>query len=59
MSARESGAVSRAIRLVLRGISPARAAVREGVNRSSIYRAMKRYGIGCTGTPGRKPKHKR
>jgi transposase len=58
MSARESAGVGRAIRLVLRGISPARAAEREGVNKSSVYRAMRRYGIQCSGTPGRKPRRR-
>lgn len=59
MSGRESSAVMRAIKLVQQGASPAKAARMAGCDRSSIYRAMKRHGIECTGTPGRKPRRKR
>lgn len=49
----------RAIKLLLHGASPVKAARMAGCDRSSVYRAMKRYGIPCTGTPGRKPKRRK
>jgi transposase-like protein len=58
MSARESSAVMRALKLVMHGASPAKAARMAGCNPSSVYRAMKRHGVECTGTPGRKPRRR-
>lgn len=60
MSARDSANLAHALRLVTKsGWTPARAAARAGLAPSTVYRAMKRYGIACTGTPGRKPKKHR
>jgi len=60
MSARESAELMHALRLILNSGWPvAKAARRAGLVPSTVYRAMKRRGIACSGTPGRKPKRRK
>jgi hypothetical protein len=42
MSARQSSAVDKALRLIARGFTPYRAAKKTGIALSTIYRAVKR-----------------
>ena len=42
MSARQSAATARALRLIARGVNPHAAAARAGIAASTIYRALKK-----------------
>ena len=49
MTARQSSAVDRALKLVRAGVTPYRAALDTGIAFSTVYRACKRHGIPATG----------
>lgn len=54
MGAKVSAEMKRALAHVVSGAAPRWASKHCGVSVSALYRAMKRNGIQCTGTPGRR-----